>query len=566
MRLLTPVLLLAVPLSLALAQAPQTLKLTSQLVVVNVSVSDSHGNPIRGLRADQFHVIDFEGPRRDEVAQRVSSLDEHTAPDPGQVWPLPTLPAGVYSNIPNAPIADAFTVLLLDSQGTSPVTQQRLHLQLTRFVQQSPPGIRIAIFRFGPELQLLQGFTSDRTQLVEALARPDSFPAMQVPTARPDLEEGNQFDTLTRYLARFPGRKNILWFAASFPTQNPFDLNQNILFGDLNVVTGQNAISGDQKHIPTRDIVLYPVDPEGIRAPFSQTVSPSFNSQLAALSGGGDISAGAGHAAMNAAGAPSRPSSDPTTQNPADALATTAMDVLASDTGGKAFYNGNNIVSEIDKAITLGSSYYTLAFVPTRPALDGSTRNLRISVDAPGAHLAYRHKYIAQQTAVGDPHENAERLALERGSPDATQILFRTSVVPVTPQPNLTDPTHRAGELGSKLTGQLVRYSVDWAADAHGINMSQTTDGLRHAAVNVTVVAYDGHARPLNNVSQRVQDNLTPEEYEQALKVGLRYHQELDLPVGTDFVRLILADGKGRVGSTEIALKVSPEPVANAAQ
>lgn len=558
-------LLLALVLPAA-AQAPQTLKLSSQLVVVNVSVSDGHGNPLRGLRADQFHVSAFEGPRQDEVPQRVASLDEHTAPDPGQAWALPVLPEGIYSNIPGAPVADAFTVLLLDSQGTAPDIQQRLHQQLVKFVQQSPPGIRIAIFRFGPRLQLLQGFTSDRTQLEEALARPESLPAMPIPNPRPDLEEGNNFDTLTRYLAKFPGRKNILWFAATFPTQDPFDLNQNILFGDLNVVTGVDSLFGadpskkDHNKIPTRDIVLYPIDPQAIQAP------PMFQASQGLQAGNiadvrsspdDDIGRSAGLAASNAA-ASRLPNAFAPRSDRDSALAQTAMEVLAHDTGGKAFYNGNNLAGEIDKAITLGSSYYTVAFVPTRPALDGSTHKLDIGVSIPGAHLSYRHTYIAQQTAIGDPHEDPARLALERGSPDATQILFRTRVVPMAPQPTLAPP---AGELAGKLKGQLIRYAIDWAADAHGINMAQTGDGLHHAAVTVTTVAYDGQANPLNVTSQRIEDSLTPDQYTAALHGGLRYHQELDLPLGTDFVRLVLTDGKGRVGSTEVALKVTSEPV-----
>ncbi len=499
-----------------------TLKVSAQLVIVNVSVSDKDGRPIRHLTPDKFHVSEENGIRRDLVPQTVVSADEHDAPDPADAWPLPVLPPGVYSNIPGAPVADALTVLLLDSQGTNVATQQRLREQVVKFARESPPGIRIAIFRTGPSLELIQGFTSDHDALVAALNRQESMPAIRIATPRPDLQEGAWFETLTQYLARFPGRKNILWFASTFPSQDPFTLNQNVLFGDVNVLSAQMVAADGKTHLPVRDLVVYPIDPVAIQAP------PMFN---------------AGNERGGGLGNPYAPRSDRST-----ALAQTAMDVLAGETGGKAFYNSNDLAGKMAKAVEAGS--------PTQLKTDGSTRHVSIDVKVPGAHAAYRHEYIAHVATAADALPDPRMVAMERGAPDYTQILFRTRVQALASQPDLADPAVRAGELAGSLKGPLVRYGIDWAADLHGINAPLGADGVRHTNVIVMAIAYDDYANPLNSVANKVEDSLTPEQYAEAMKTGMQYHQMLDLPKGTVFVRLVIEDSAGRVGATEVALKV----------
>ena len=55
-----------------------------------------------------------------------------------------------------------------------------------------------------------------------------------------------------------------------------------------------------------------------------------------------------------------------------------AMEQLAADTGGKAFYNTNDLNAAMMHAIENGSHYYTLVYTPTNKKMDGSYRRIKL--------------------------------------------------------------------------------------------------------------------------------------------------------------------------------------------
>src|SRR5260370_1221605 len=72
-----------------------------------------------------------------------------------------------------------------------------------------------------------------------------------------------------------------------------------------------------------------------------------------------------------------------------------AMEILAQDTGGKAFYNTNGLGDALAKEMRNGAHYYTLAYAPTDAKRDGKYR--RIEVKANGDYkLSYRRGYYAE--------------------------------------------------------------------------------------------------------------------------------------------------------------------------
>ncbi len=47
-----------------------------------------------------------------------------------------------------------------------------------------------------------------------------------------------------------------------------------------------------------------------------------------------------------------------------------SMEQLAADTGGKAFYNTNDLNAAMQHAIADGSHYYTIVYSPTNKKMD----------------------------------------------------------------------------------------------------------------------------------------------------------------------------------------------------
>ncbi len=60
--------------------------------------------------------------------------------------PMPTLPPGIFTNYSPAPANGAVTLLLLDALNTPWADQAFVRWQLLKFLEQVPPGTRIAIF------------------------------------------------------------------------------------------------------------------------------------------------------------------------------------------------------------------------------------------------------------------------------------------------------------------------------------------------------------------------------------------------------------------------------------
>jgi VWFA-related protein len=65
------------------------------------------------------------------------------------------------------------------------------------------------------------------------------------------------------------------------------------------------------------------------------------------------------------------------------------MQELADETGGRAFYNNNDISGAIRKAVDDSDVSYTLGFYLNSGSLDGQFHELKIRVDRPGLEVRY---------------------------------------------------------------------------------------------------------------------------------------------------------------------------------
>src|SRR5579859_6857958 len=141
-----------------------TLTINSRAVLVDVIVTDSHGNPVKGLKQDAFTVTEQGKP------QTVAFFEEHGAgAQAAQPVELPKFPPNVFSNFSPLPQPPAVTVLLLDSLNTHMDNQSFVHAQALKFLKTAKPGSRMAIFAMGLGLHFIQGFTDDPALLVKAL-------------------------------------------------------------------------------------------------------------------------------------------------------------------------------------------------------------------------------------------------------------------------------------------------------------------------------------------------------------------------------------------------------------
>lgn len=248
-----------------------------------------------------------------------------------------------------------------------------------------------------------------------------------------------------------------------------------------------------------------------------------------------------------------------------------AMEELAKDTGGQAYYNTNGLNDALAHVVNNGTRYYTLTYTPTDKAMDGKFRRIRVDL-ANGDNkdkLAYRRGYFAMDRTVaqtvGQSADFDPLLPLMgRNLPDLAQIIYKIRVLPVNPQP--APDAARAGG-NPDLKGPVTRYGVDFAVAVQDLKLDATPDGGRRGNVEVMLVAYDRDGRPLNSVVTKGELALQPKVYAEVLKAGLQIHKEIDVPKQDFYLRTGIYDmGSDAAGTLGVPLHEAPGTQATGAK
>ena len=581
-------------------QPVPTIRTGTQLVIVDVVVQDKQGNPVRGLSKQDFVLTEKKQP------QTLRNFEEHSTlnpPKPGE--PMPPLPPGSFTNYTATPASGALNVLLLDALNTPMADQAYVRYELQQYVKKAQPGTRIAIFGLSQRLFMLQGFTSEPTTLRDAVQHkliprastllddPVGTGADQMTLSGAASDMGldqvasnlqqfeaeqasfqtqmrvqytvDAFNTLAHYLSAFPGRKNLIWFSGSFPIdvmpdgdlQNPFSVmeNNDELFRETT-----NLLARAQ-------VAVYPVDARGLM------VDPSFSAANSGRAFARNPSA-FGKATQKFA------------QKQAEEHMT--MEQIATDTGGHAFYNNNDLAGAVQKAIEAGSNYYTLTYTPADHNWNGEYRAIRVdlapNLKAANYRLSYRHGYYADdpfhprtrdgatgtttQTAVQSTSHGYTyvQAALAHGAPTPEEILFKVRVLPASTgtedklaEANETDPAH-------PLKPPFRRYMVDFASLPNGFELKPDAHGTYQGAIDYSAMLYDNDGRLLNATGRTVTLDLKPETYKAFRRSAIKGHLEISAPVKGDlYLRVALHDkNSNHVGAVELPLaavaKLPPLP------
>jgi hypothetical protein len=69
--------------------------------------------------------------------------------------------------------------------------------------------------------------------------------------------------------------------------------------------------------------------------------------------------------------------------------------VFVNETGGKLFYNRNDVDREIERSQELGSEYYTLTYQPHEGDADGKFRRIRVTLRDPNLRVVTKAGYFA---------------------------------------------------------------------------------------------------------------------------------------------------------------------------
>jgi VWFA-related protein len=568
----------------------------SRAVVLDVVVTDGKGHPVKGLKKSDFAL------REDGAPQTLKSFEEHNSGAAATPEAGSKLPANTYTNLIAAPNSSASTVLLIDAENTDIDAQMYLHEQLVDYIRHMTPGTSMAIFVLAGRMHLVQGFTTDQQVLLEAINRRWAKPNLGFFEGgnsayrhfrRDILHEGMQ--ELGRYLAGFPGRKNLIWF------NNPGMIADayRIFAGDGEIVAvaagtglgpqaaggvgpaGRGASNGAMPngflaYEEPWDLIGIPFrDTDNFNDDLSETTDVLTLSRVAVypVDARGLIAGGSPHAIARAE------------------VEDSYMSAIAEATGGKSFYSTNDLEQAVAEVVETGSNYYTVSYTPTNNNWNGKFRRIKVEINGQKLNLEYRKGYLARdreeqeqrhlaaaqrvsgkfiptaETEAGKPpgvliHRGPDeslQASMTLGAIPPTELIFAASLAP-------SEKIEKTGKKAALPRDNYLRpkfhsepyrnYHVLYATDAATLGFRRTPDGIRHDQIDFVAVVYTGEGDVVNSLITSMHLDLSEASYLRLVQTGLIISQRIAVPVkGTYFLRLGIRDAAGdRVGAMELPL------------
>ncbi len=513
------------------------LRVTTHLVQVSVIVQNKKGEPVADLTRDDFILFDQKQP------QEISSFSvESIRPLPAPAQPPP---AGFFSNRfeQKAGAPSSVTVILLDALNTKFEDMAYARQQIIKFLGQLQPQDRVALYTLTTQLTVLHDFTSDASRLLQALDRFRGHSSTALAASEPDtadtgIQQLDDFlngafqreadfyttnrarqtaaalEAIANHVARLPGRKNLIWVSAGFPFYIGFD-NDAPASPTQETRTFSDYVERAARALNNANLAIYPVDARGLISPAA--ANPAFS----AARGG---TPGRGRMPPVRTISPSRANFD-------------TMNILADRTGGRAFYNTNDIQGSIRRAIDDSRVTYVLGYYPSHGTWDGKFREIKVEVKRPGLKLRHRRGYFA---LPDKPLDFKQREALLREavySPlEPTSLGLNVRVVPV------DVPGART-------------LKAELQIDSRDITLQ--LEGERWVgAVDLLFVQMDANGKHLIGESKAINMRLLRETYDDIAKNGLVVTRNLPLVAGAAQVRIVARDvSSGAIGSVNIPLK-----------
>lgn len=373
-------------------QAP-TIHVTTRLVIESVSVKDKKGNPIEGLTAKDFAVTE------DGVRQTVKICEYQKLPETPAALPA-TPPAEenikIYNHLARTQIAPEATgqikykdrrllALYFDMYAMPPADQIRALSNAEKFVRtQMTSSDLLAILRYnGASVDVLQDFSDDRNHLLSILetmvvgegqggaesADDDSSSDTGAAFGQDDSEfnifttdrELSALQTAAESLGRLNEKKLLIYFASGLT---------------LNGVDNQAQLHATEDAAIRAGVEIWTVDARGLVAngPMGDATMGSPGGQ-AMYTGG----------SANALSSRFEKSQD-------------TLYAVATDTGGKALLDNNDLSQGIVQAQRSLSDYYILGYYSQNQALDGKFRKVKVTLTSGlAANLDYQQGYFGDK-------------------------------------------------------------------------------------------------------------------------------------------------------------------------
>ena len=439
-RLFSALVVLAiVSVAVVAGQSPQTFRSGVNLILVDVTVRDGKGQPVRNLQASDFEILENGKPQTivtfaqedittpagtmaasstlNRLVEAKTGVAVRVAP-PGIPDPRAATgadPAAAPIDATAGPLTSAevagrrIWVLLFDTSSMQPEdVQKAADAAITWGQERMTPADLVAIAAIGSTLQILSDFTNDRERVIAVLkgfavtdgtATPDvdastmasdeatAAATTAAATVDAGVQELDSFNndirlrgirTICDGLLTLQQRKSILYFSSGMARN-----------GSDNAIESRAAVNACSR----ANTSINPVDSRGLQAVVAGgSARQSSRGGVAAFSGRGVMQQFARLAAQQE-----------------------TLQSLAADTGGTAFTDSNDFGEAFDRIAAEISSYYILGYASTNTKLDGAFRRIEVKLARKmDARVRAREGYYADRDFAHTSRSDRESLMQEQ--------------------------------------------------------------------------------------------------------------------------------------------------------
>jgi VWFA-related protein len=470
--------------------SPARIKVRSNLVVLDITVTDKQANIVTGLTKGDFLVYE------DGIKQNIRTLDSPS--DHAQVPANATKDRNGNFDWGDVPE----TLLVLDELNTPFEEMAFVRDQLLRYLLAQPavlngPTSLIAVNDYGA--QELAKLTRNRDSLVALVKhRRAGLPSMLM---RGDGDEmlSLSFSLLEQIALSnrgAKGRKNVIWIGRGFPPLDPMHMSTQEQDSLLRSV--RNAID----ILLAARVTITKIDPRANQA--STDITDLIDPELTA----------------------SMPTADPFSDQ-------FNFSSFIAQTGGKVYASRNDLNREIQEGISQGSIYYTLSYVPTNSAEDRKYRKIDVRLKQSDLIANTRQGYYAGGTTRDQPSN--KELTFDLHEAAISGMNYNGVGLHVT--------SASSSNRVLQLTVKIDTSSLTFTPEANG---SEITGFI------LVVAAMDEKSKIIAFNIHEPHIEVGKSDLSRIAVAQTSVPVELQLPMATHSVRVVVRDPSGRIGTTNV--------------
>lgn len=213
--------------------------------------------------------------------------------------------------------------------------------------------------------------------------------------------------------------------------------------------------------------------------------------------------------------------------------------VFVNETGGKLFFNRNDVDKEIQRSERMGGEYYTLTYQPQIVDPDGKFRRIRVTLRDPNLRAITKAGYFAPNANA--PIDRRQQKMIDLAEAVQSTIPFHALDV------SLSDVVRYADTQTAEFTVQL---------NSKNLTFEPTEDGKSAATLILAAASLDNDRNVLASRTETVTVQSNTPDPRPLAPVTSSMKLVIRVPLKTQSVRVVVEDQEGeRMGAAELDSK-----------